>query len=97
MCTNRGPSAAISPQEGSPSNCGYIPREFRTIWRNLGRPDRLVFEMVNLPGRRGVGPSSVPEDGELGVGECVNALRVMRLRIRTFVIKCRLRGPNPRH
>ena len=55
-----------------------------------GPPDWLVFEMIKLPGRRGVGQGSMPGVGELGVGECANALRAMRLQIRTFAKKCRL-------
>ena len=41
---------------------------------------------------------SIPTFGILlQMCECVNALRVMNLHIRTFAIKCRLWGANPQH
>ena len=60
-------SAAISPRKAGAAICGYMPREFRRIWRNLGRSGDWFsgcFSGLAVWSQTQVQPK---KEGELGV------------------------------
>ena len=86
------PPAAMGPMKGRPSNFGYAIRERRIItWGGRGRSDCMVSDTVKLPGCMGGRPRFNPRSAGLRVGECIKALRIVRLQIPTLSLKFRLR------